>query len=101
MINEGKAKKALRRSWFFAFLFYLSAGAASAQTDRPSAQTGSFTLEQCYQLAEATYPLSRQRGLIEKTRDYTIDNLSKGVYPQLNVSGTGTYQSDVTKISVP
>jgi len=92
MINEGKAKSALSRSWFFAFIFYMSTSAASAQ---------SFTLEQCYQLAEATYPLSRQRGLIEKTRDYTIDNLSKGVYPQLNVSGTGTYQSDVTQISIP
>lgn len=62
---------------------------------------GRITLEQCYRLAEATYPLSRQRGLIEKTKEYTIENLSKGVYPQLTVSGTGTYQSDVTNISFP
>jgi outer membrane protein TolC len=116
---------------YFASLFYLSvmsASPAAAQTgdqpiaritDRSSAQTSnqtgarnvnepatpdagtSYTLEQCYQLAEATYPLSKQRGLIEKTRDYSIENIAKGVYPQFNVAGTATYQSDVTKISVP
>jgi len=66
-----------------------------------STESNTFTLEQCYRQAEANYPLSRQRGLIDKTREYTIDNLSKGVYPQFSVSGTGTYQSAVTKISVP
>jgi outer membrane protein TolC len=59
------------------------------------------TLEQCYQLAEANYPLTRQRALIEKTKEYTLDNIRKGIYPQFAVSGTATYQSDVTKISLP
>ncbi len=61
----------------------------------------SLTLEQCYQLAETNYPLTRQRTLIEKTKEYTLDNIRKGIYPQLAVSGTATYQSDVTKISLP
>ncbi|HXB09975.1 MAG TPA: TolC family protein [Puia sp.] len=59
------------------------------------------TLEDCYRLAEANYPLTRQRALIEKTRDYTIANIGKGVYPQLAVNGSATYQSDVTKIAIP
>jgi outer membrane protein TolC len=59
------------------------------------------TLEQCYHLAEANYPLTRQRALIQKTRDYTIANIAKGIYPQLDVNGTGTYQSDVTRIDIP
>ena len=59
------------------------------------------TLDDCYRLAEANYPLTRQRALIEKTRDYTLANIAKGVYPQLAVNGTATYQSDVTKISIP
>lgn len=59
------------------------------------------TLEQCYHLAEANYPLTRQRALIQKTRDYTIANIARGVYPQLDVNGTGTYQSDVTRIDIP
>ncbi|HEY4207096.1 MAG TPA: TolC family protein [Puia sp.] len=65
------------------------------------AQQPPVTLEQCYQLAEANYPLTRQRALIGKTREYTIDNIRKGVYPQFTVNGTATYQSDVTKISLP
>jgi outer membrane protein TolC len=59
------------------------------------------TLEQCYRLAEANYPLTRQRALIASTCDYNISNLSKGIYPQLSVNGAATYQSAVTDISIP
>jgi len=59
------------------------------------------TLEQCYQLARVNYPLSKQRDLIARTKGYNIDNLTKGIYPQLSVNGTGTYQSAVTSISIP
>jgi len=62
---------------------------------------GRLTLEDCYRLGEANYPLTRQRALIQKTRDYTLANIAKGVYPQLAVNGTATYQSDVTKIAIP
>ncbi len=48
------------------------------------------TLEQCYRLAEANYPLTHQRALITSTRDYNISNIAKGIYPQLNVSGAAT-----------
>lgn len=57
------------------------------------------TLEKCYQLAEKNYPLSRQRGLIRITKEYTISNIGKGVFPQFAISGTATYQSDATDIS--
>ena len=40
-------------------------------------------------------------GLIQKTKEYNIENIAKGVYPQLAVSGSATYQSDVTRISIP
>src|SRR6187402_3926884 len=59
------------------------------------------TLDQCYQLAESNYPLTRQRALIEKTKEYTLDNIRKGIYPQFAVNGSATYQSDVTKIALP
>ncbi|HEY6902183.1 MAG TPA: TolC family protein [Puia sp.] len=59
------------------------------------------TLAQCYELAEKTYPLTKQRELIAKTREYTIDNIAKGIYPQLSVNGSATYQSDVTKVPLP
>ncbi len=57
-------------------------------------------LEDCYKLARQQYPLIKQRDLIEKTKDYTIQNAAKGYYPQLNINGQATYQSAVTAISV-
>ena len=65
------------------------------------AQQQPLTLEQCYQLAETNYPLTRQRALIDRTGEYNIDNIRKGIFPQFIVNGTATYQSDVTKISLP
>ncbi len=59
------------------------------------------TLDQCYQWAQANYPLAKQRNLIELSKMYNIDNISKGIYPQFLVSGSITYQSDVTKIDIP
>jgi outer membrane protein TolC len=75
--------------------FLLCTGRAHAQ------EKNALTLEQCYQRAEAAYPLSRQRGLIASTKEYSIENIAKGVYPQLSVNGSATYQSDVTKIVLP
>jgi outer membrane protein TolC len=65
------------------------------------AQNVSITLEQCYQLAEANYPLSKQRELIDRAKEYSVDNISKGIYPQFYLSASATYQSDVTKIEIP
>lgn len=98
----------------FARLFVLltvfagSLAAAQAQAPdqdqtqvQPQPQEKQLTLEDCYRLAETNYPLTRQRALIEKTRDYTIANIAKGIYPQLSVNGSATYQSAVTSLSLP
>src|ERR1700732_4380285 len=58
--------------------------------------TDTLTLEQAWQLARNNYPLVRQRELIQKTRDYSIENAAKGYLPQLSFSGQATYQSDAT-----
>jgi outer membrane protein TolC len=79
----------------------LALGIGGGWTKAGAQQQTSLTLGECYRLAEANYPLTRQRSLITKTRDYTIANLAKGVYPQLDVSGTATYQSAVTSIDIP
>jgi len=54
-----------------------------------------------YDSAKQHYPLLRQQQIIAKTKDVTIENLSKGYLPQVNLSGQATYQTDVTKISIP
>jgi len=97
MISKTDVKKMKSLKHLFFFCFVLFSNIVSAQ------HVNSITLEQCYQLAETNYPLTKQRELIEKTKEYNIDNITKGVYPQLNINGSGTYQSDVTKfaISIP
>ena len=77
------------RSFLTTFLIFVSA-VATAQID-------SLTLDSCYFLAKQNYPLIKQRLLIEKTNEYTIDNISKGFLPQINFAGQATYQSDVTQ----
>lgn len=56
------------------------------------------TLEQCYERAEANYPLVRQRELIERTGEFSIENAAKGSLPQISIGGQATYQSEVTMI---
>jgi outer membrane protein TolC len=58
------------------------------------------TLEQAYDLARQNYPLIKQKDLVRKTADLTIENLNKGFLPQFTVSGQATYQSDVTSVPI-
>lgn len=57
------------------------------------AQQGPLTLQSCYDLATQNYPLIRQRELIRRTREYSVDNAAKGYLPQVVFSGQATYQS--------
>ncbi len=58
------------------------------------------TLEFCRQKTQDNYPLMRQYNLIEKAREYNLENAGKGYLPQFTLSGKATYQSDVTKLPV-
>ena len=95
MINTVRSKKS-RKYRALLYMVTLLLWAASTK-----AQYTGLTIEQCYKLAEENYPLTKQRGLIEETKAFTVDNIAKGVYPQFGVSGAATYQSDVTKIVIP
>lgn len=65
------------------------------------AQDRPLTIREAYQLARKNYPMIRQRGLIEKTRDYSVANAAKGYLPQFTVQGQATYQSAVTEFKLP
>src|SRR5690349_21834676 len=67
---------------------------------RVQAQDEKLTLQQAYDLAREHYPIIRQKDLVRQTANLTIENLSKGYLPQLNISGQATYQSDVTSVPV-
>jgi len=60
----------------------------------------SLTIDDCYQLARLNFPLIKQKDLIQKTKEYSIDNISKGYLPQFLINGQATYQSDVTEIPI-
>jgi outer membrane protein TolC len=59
------------------------------------------SLTKAYELAQQNYPMIKQRDLLRQTTGINIDNLSKGFLPQVNLSGQATYQSDVTKFTMP
>jgi outer membrane protein TolC len=59
----------------------------------------SLTIEQCYDLARQNYPLLKQHDLIQKTKDFTLQNAWRGYIPQINVNGQATYQSEVVNYS--
>ena len=73
---------------------------AACGIDLVSVAQSTLKLEECYKLAETNYPLVKQRELLAKSKEYSLDNISRGVWPKLNISGQATYQSDVTKLPI-
>ena len=57
-------------------------------------------LQQAYDLAKKNYPMVKQKDLIKRTAEISIDNLQKGFLPQVNLSGQASYQSEVTEVLV-
>lgn len=56
------------------------------------------TLEQCYDSARVNYPVIRQLDLLERTRQFSIENIKRAFLPQLTLSAKASWQSDVTKL---
>lgn len=78
-----------------AFLFV--AGLAAYQC--ASAQR--VTIDSCYAWANQNYPLIKKAELISKTGSYNLSNIANGALPQINFTGQGSYQSDVTAVAIP
>ena len=58
------------------------------------------TLEQCKAWARDNYPVIKQYDLVRQSRRLTVENAAKAWLPQVGMSGTASYQSDVTTIPV-
>ena len=76
------------RKTLMALLLAAAAPAARAQ----------LTIDSCYALARANYPLVTRYGLIEKTRHFNLANAAKGYLPQVALTAQASWQSDVTDI---
>ena len=64
-------------------------------------QVSSVTLDECYRLARENYPRLTDARRQQEISDLKIKNIAVAWNPQLNLSGQATYQSEVTKVSVP
>lgn len=62
--------------------------------------SGQVTLEECRLKTQENYPMVSQYGLIEKAKEYNLNNASKGYLPQFALSAKASYQSDVTELPV-
>ena len=54
-------------------------------------QTGHITLEECQQKTQDNYPLVRQYDLVEKTKEYNLENAARGYLPQFALSAKASY----------
>jgi outer membrane protein TolC len=59
------------------------------------------TISDCYSKAQANYPLIKQYGLIERSKEYNLSNAGKGYLPQITFSAKASYQSEVTEVPIP
>jgi len=63
--------------------------------------TQTLTLDSVLTQAERNYPLIKQYDLTKKAEQFSLDNISRGIWPQIIVAGQASYQSDVTQLSIP
>lgn len=80
--------------WKPVFVFWVASLCGSGL----AAQT--LSLDSCYALARRNYPLVQQFDLVEKSKELSLENASKGYLPQLAVNGQATYQSEVTSLPI-
>lgn len=85
--------KRIAVSWLIGIMLF-STHWATAQ------QNSSLSIDTCLAMAKRNFPLIKQYGLIEKSKEYSIDNANKGYLPQFNIAGQATYQSAVTQIPI-
>ena len=78
----------MNKRLFFVVSCLLAVVSAVAQT---------LTLDACRQMAHDNCPAIRQYGIIEQTRDYTLDNASKGWLPGISVSAGAYAFTDILK----
>lgn len=63
-------------------------------------QNEGLTINKAYELARNNYPMIKQRDLLNKTKDYSVENAAKGYLPVFSVNGQATYQSAVTNLPI-
>jgi outer membrane protein TolC len=58
------------------------------------------SLDNCYALANANYPLAKQTELLQQKSALEIDAINTGKLPKIDLNAQATYQSDVTELPI-
>ncbi|MEM5565481.1 TolC family protein [Psychroserpens sp. AS72] len=67
----------------------------------PSVAQQSISLEECYTLVTANYPLAKQEQLLDAQNKLDKAIISTSKLPQFSLDAQATYQSDVIEIPIP
>lgn len=78
------------------WVFVAGLGIAPAKGQTPS----SLNLDTCFQLAKQNYPLVKQYRLLEQNQQLSLQNTQRAYWPQVQVAGQATYQSEVTELPI-
>ncbi|MBK9107544.1 MAG: TolC family protein [Saprospiraceae bacterium] len=81
------------KSYFLAILIAFQYFPASTQVQE-------ITLDSCLHWFRSHYPIFAQLQLQKQTEALQLSSVSKSWFPQLNIIGQATYQSDVTAIEI-
>lgn len=65
-----------------------------------SVKSQEISLAECYKLVRTNFPLIRQQGLVTETANTSAAALLSRYFPQIQLVGQATWQSDVTKIPI-
>ncbi len=66
----------------------------------PAQEIRRLQIDSCFEMAKRNFPLINQLGLLQQSKDFSIDNANKAYLPQVSINGSATYQSDVTKVPI-
>lgn len=80
--------------WLKLFLLFAST------SNFVQAQDTGLDLDSVTAISIRNYPLVQQKQLVAKTAALTVENLSKGFLPQINLGAQATYQSAVTGLNI-
>jgi outer membrane protein TolC len=79
------------RKYFITSIFLLLVNSLSARQ---------YSLFECWELALRHYPLIKGKELLAQTTDLNIQNIEKEWFPQMELSGQASWQSDVPHVDM-
>lgn len=84
----------------FAFICFCCLS-AFVMSEAAAQQVYVLNIDTCFAMAKKNIPLSKQYTWIDRSEEYAVENINKGLLPRVNLIGQATYQSDVTQITIP